>query len=448
MFKERVPVGNYETHKPYIERLMQGEQNILWPTEVKWFAKSSGTTSAKSKFIPVTYESLDECHFQGGKDALLFYCNNFPETKIFDGKGLIIGGSHQLNRFSGTESYYGDLSAVMMQNMPFWAHYFRTPDLSIAIMDNWDEKIEKMASATIDEDVTNISGVPTWTLVLIQKLFELSGKTDLREIWPNLELYIHGGVSFTPYRNRFKSLIKSSAVQYLETYNASEGFLGIQNSLQDESMMLMLDYGMYFEFMPMSEYGKEYPKTLTLEETATGENYALIISSNAGLWRYIIGDTIKFTDKNPYRFKITGRTKHFINAFGEELVIENADYAISHACMHHNAHIADYTAAPVYFNQSNIGGHEWLIEFEKEPHSLDAFTDLLDQTLKKVNSDYEAKRYKDMAMARPLVRVVPKGTFKQWLKASGKLGGQHKVPRLSNTRQYLEDILKLASASY
>lgn len=438
-FKERVPIGNYESMKPHIDRMMHGEQNVLWPSDVKWFAKSSGTTSAKSKFVPVTYESLEECHFQGGKDALLFYFLNNPESKIFDGKGLVMGGSHQINKFN-TESYYGDLSAVMMQNMPFWAHYFRTPDLDIAIMDNWDEKIEKMVLATRSEDVTNISGVPTWTLVLIDKLFEITGKSNLTDIWPNLELYIHGGVSFTPYRNRFKKLIRSSKVTYLETYNASEGFIGIQDNQHSDDLLLMLDYGIYYEFLPMSEYGKEHPKTHSLHEVEEDLHYAVVISTNAGLWRYIIGDTIKFTSVNPFRFKITGRTKHFINAFGEELVIENADYAIAQACQKLNLHIADYTVAPVHFEHNQIGAHEWLVEFEESPESIEHFTAELDNLLKSVNSDYEAKRFKDIAMAKPIVKPVPKGTFNQWLKHAGKLGGQHKVPRLSNTRQYIDEI--------
>lgn len=439
-FKERVPVGNYESHKPYIERMMRGEQNILWPSEVRWFAKSSGTTSAKSKFIPVTYESLEECHFQGGKDALLFYHLNNPESKIFDGKGLVMGGSHQINQ-ANADSYFGDVSAVMMQNLPFWAHYFRTPDLDIAIMDNWDEKIEKMVAATQNEDVTNISGVPTWTLVLIEKLFEATGKKDLTEIWPNLELYIHGGVSFEPYRNRFKKLIGSSKVSYMESYNASEGFLGIQDTTSQQDMLLMLDYGIFYEFMPMSEYGNEHPKTCGLDGVVPGINYALVISTNAGLWRYIIGDTIRFSSTNPYRFTITGRTKHFINAFGEELVIENADFAISSACKKLNVSITDYTAAPVHFDSNQIGAHEWLIEFDEAPNSMEHFADELDLHLKQVNSDYEAKRYKDMAMTRPIVKALPKGSFQAWLKQSGKLGGQHKVPRLSNSRQYIDEIL-------
>ncbi|MBP7510631.1 MAG: GH3 auxin-responsive promoter family protein [Bacteroidia bacterium] len=440
-FKQRVPVTNYDDFKHYIERMMLGEQNILWPSEVRWFAKSSGTTSAKSKFIPVTYESMEECHYQGGKDLLMTYLLQKPESNIFSGKGLVMGGSHQINN-ANNESFYGDLSAVMMQNMPMWAQYLRTPDLSIAIMDNWDEKIERMARATLNDDVTNISGVPTWTIVLIERLFELSGKKNLTDIWPNLELYVHGGVSFTPYRERFKQLIKSAQVNYLETYNASEGFLGIQDRLEFNDMLLMLDYGIYYEFMPMSEYGKDFPNTLSLEQVEPNVSYALVISTNSGLWRYIIGDTIKFTSTNPFRFKISGRTKHFINAFGEELVIENADDAMKVACDKTGALLIDYTAAPIYFTADNKGGHEWLIEFEKEPHCINTFTELLDQNLKNKNSDYEAKRFKDMAMTMPVVKVVPKGTFQTWLKKSGKLGGQHKVPRLSNHRDFVNDILE------
>lgn len=442
-FKQRVPIGNYESHKPYIDRMMKGEQNLLWPTDVTWFAKSSGTTSAKSKFIPVTFDSLEECHFQGGKDALMFYQLQHESSRIFDGKGLIMGGSHQINKFHEGESYYGDLSAVMMQNMPFWAQYFRTPDLSIAIMDNWDKKIEKMAKATLEEDVTSISGVPTWTLVLIEKLFEITGKNNLAEIWPNLELYVHGGVSFVPYAQRFKDLIRSANMNYMETYNASEGFLGIQDSLDRSDMLLMLDYGIFYEFMPMSEYGKEHPRTYTIDEVKPHENYAIVISTNAGLWRYIIGDTIKFTDIRPYRFKITGRTKHFINAFGEELVIENADYALAEACRQFQVKVIDYTAAPLHFHcDEQVGTHQWLVEFEQQPSDMGEFTRLLDTLLKQTNSDYEAKRYKDMAMGMPMVQSVPRGTFYNWLKQNGKLGGQHKVPRLANTREYIDEILK------
>jgi hypothetical protein len=445
-FKRNVPITNYDGFKPYIDKILAGKQNVIWPSDTRWFAKSSGTTNDKSKFIPVTYESLDECHFQGGKDALLFYLLQNTDSNLFDGKGLVVGGSNNVNKLN-EESFYGDLSAVMMQNMPFWAHYLRTPELAIALMNNWDEKVEKMAKATLNEDVTNISGVPTWTIVLIEKLYEITGKNCLIDIWPNMELYIHGGVSFTPYRERFKRLIKSSQVNYLETYNASEGFFGIQDDLNRDDMLLMLDYGVFYEFMPMIEYGKENPKTLSIGEVKKDENYALIISTNAGLWRYIVGDTIKFTSTKPYRLKITGRTKHFINAFGEELMIENADNAISKTCKNLNANIVDYTAAPIYISETQKGGHEWLIEFDKMPENLTEFTLNLDNHLKENNSDYEAKRYKDMAMQLPKIHALPKGTFSNWLKNKQKLGGQHKVPRLSNNRDILEEILGTLSTS-
>lgn len=441
-FKQRVPVGNYESHKPFIDRMLKGEQNILWPTDVTWFAKSSGTTAAKSKFIPVTFDSLEESHFQGGKDALMFYQLQKEESKIFDGKGLIMGGSHQINKLNEGQSYYGDLSAVMMQNMPFWAQYFRTPDLSIAIMDNWDEKIEKMAMATMQDDVTSISGVPTWTLVLIDKLFEITGKTNLIDIWPNLELYLHGGVSFVPYKDRFKSAIRSAGMNYMETYNASEGFLGIQDTLGRDDMLLMLDYGIFYEFIPIHELGKDFPISYTIADVKPNENYAVVISTNAGLWRYILGDTIRFTEVLPHRFKITGRTKHFINAFGEELVIENADFAVAQACKECSTKVIDYTAAPLHFKTDSIGTHEWLVEFEEYPSDLQVFTNRLDYYLKQSNSDYEAKRFKDMAMVLPKVHAVPKGTFYNWMKKNGKLGGQHKVPRLCNSREFIDDIMK------
>lgn len=439
-FKQRVPLQNYETIKPYIERLRKGEQNLLWATDIKWFAKSSGTTNDKSKFIPVSEETLEECHFKGGKDLLSIYCNNHPETKIFNGKGLTLGGSHAINSFSN-DSYYGDLSAVLIQNLPLWVEFIRTPEISVALMDNWEDKIEKMAKITLRENVTNISGVPTWTIVLAKRILEISKKNDLMEVWPNLELFIHGAVSFTPYIEQFHQLIPSSKMNYLETYNASEGFFGIQDTTDSDEMLLMLDYGIYYEFMPMTEIDAENPKTLILEEVKLNENYALVISTNSGLWRYVIGDTIKFTSLSPYRIKITGRTKHFINAFGEELIIENAEKALAHACEVTGAIVKEYTAAPIYFSEKENGAHEWLIEFEKPPDHLDYFTEVLDNALKSVNSDYEAKRYKNIALRIPVVRVMPPHTFYNWLKSKGKLGGQHKVPRLSNDRKYVEEIL-------
>lgn len=438
-FKNRVPVQNYESLKPYIDRLMAGEQNILWPTDVKWFAKSSGTTAGKSKFIPVSSEAMEECHFKGGKDLISLYCNNFPETKIFTGKGLTLGGSHHIN-VNGNDSFYGDISAILMQNLPFWAQLIRTPELSIALLENWEEKIEKMVNATVHENVTSISGVPTWTVVLAKRILEVTGKKNLLEVWPNLELFIHGAVSFTPYVDQFRKLLPSDSFNYFETYNASEGFFGIQDRLHANDMLLMLDYGVFYEFMPMEEYGKDNPKTIGLDEVELNKNYALIISTNAGLWRYIIGDTIKFTSISPFRIRVTGRTKLFVNAFGEEVIIENTEQAVKIACEKTGSMVKEYTVAPVYFSEENNGAHQWLIEFEKAPVSLEYFTDVLDTALKSLNSDYEAKRYKDMALRLPVIKIMPEGTFYEWMKSKGKLGGQHKVPRLCNDRTYIEEI--------
>lgn len=441
-FRKRVPIQNYDTLKPYIERQLKGEQNLLWPSEIKWFAKSSGTTNDKSKFIPVSEEALEECHYKGGKDLLSIYCNNRPDSKIFTGKCLVMGGSHQINQLN-QESFYGDLSAVLIKNLPLWAEFHRTPDISIALMDNWEEKIEKIAHATQHVHVTHISGVPTWTLVLAKRMLELTGKKTLLDIWPDLELYVHGAVSFGPYREHFNKLIPSGNMQYMETYNASEGFFGIQDQTNSNEMLLMLDYGIYYEFMPLEELNNESPKTLSLSEVETEKNYALVISTNAGLWRYMIGDTIRFTSLAPYRIIVTGRTKHFINAFGEELIIDNAEKALLAACHETKAIIRDYTAGPIYFTEGDKGGHEWLIEFEKEPVNLEQFTRLLDKNLQAVNSDYEAKRQKDMALKMPVVHALQEGTFYNWMKKRGKLGGQHKVPRLANDRSYLDDILAM-----
>lgn len=441
-FKERVPIQTYDTLKPYIERMLAGEHNILWPSEIKWFAKSSGTTNDRSKFIPVSEESLEECHFKGGKDLLTMYCDNRPDTKIFTGKCLVLGGSHQINQLNA-DSCYGDLSAVLIKNLPFWAEFYRTPDISIALMDNFEEKVEKMAQATIGVNVTNLSGVPTWNLVLAKKVLEITGKDNLLEVWPNLEFYFHGAVSFNPYREQFKKLIPSDDMYYMETYNASEGFFGIQDQPNSEEMLLMLDYGIFYEFLPMENINSENPKTLSLTEVELNKNYALIISTNAGLWRYMIGDTIKFTSLSPHRIQITGRTKHFINAFGEEVIIDNAEKALSKACRETNAIIQDYTACPIYFQGNDAGGHEWIIEFEQKPDNIENFTNILDNTLREINSDYDAKRYKDMALRRPLIHVAKAGLFYEWMKNRGKLGGQHKVPRLANDRTYVDEILKM-----
>lgn len=439
-FQKAVPISDYESMKPFIQRIMEGEQNVLWPSEISWFAKSSGTTSDKSKFIPVSKESLDENHYRSGRDVLALYFRQFPESKLMVGKGLVIGGSHQVNQLS-PDSYYGDLSAVMMQNMPVAGQMLRTPDLAISLMEEWEEKIEMMAHATMQENVTFIAGVPTWTIVLIKRIFEIAGTKDLHDVWPNLELYIHGGVSFTPYRQQFQQFIPSSQMHYAETYNASEGFFAASDDVREDGMLLMLAHGIFYEFMPMEEYGKDNPKTLTLEAVQMGVNYALIISTNAGLWRYLVGDTVQFTCLSPHRIKVSGRIKHFMNAFGEEVIIDNADAAIAYACSKTGAVVNDYSAAPVYMTGSSNGAHEWIIEFEALPVPLNAFVEIMDKHLQTINSDYEAKRYKDIALRFPIVHQMPKGGFNRWLKDKGKLGGQHKVPRLSNDRNWLEEML-------
>lgn len=441
-YKERVPIVTYEEIFPYIERLMKGEENLLWPTEIKWFAKSSGTTNARSKFIPVSNEALEDCHYKGGKDLLSIYVNNYPETKMFTGKNLVIGGSQQVNQFDqNAKSYYGDVSAVLLKNLPFWAQMVRTPSLDIALMEEWEEKIEKIALQTAEENVTSISGVPTWTVVLLERILKLKKASHIKEIWPNLEVFVHGAVAFTPYERLFKTLIPSDTMNYMETYNASEGFFGIQDQKEVKDMLLMLDYGIFYEFIPMEEWDNEHPKTIGLDEVELGKNYAIIISTNAGLWRYKIGDTVRFTSLDPFRIKISGRTKHFINAFGEELIIENAEEAIAYACEKTGSEMENFTAGPRYLGSGQKGSHEWVIEFNHAPESLEEFTRLLDRRIRELNSDYDAKRHKDMALELPLVHQVEKGTFYNWMKKRGKLGGQNKVPRLANDREYLDDLL-------
>lgn len=440
-FKQAVPVQEYDDLKPYIKRMMEGEENILWNTPVQWFAKSSGTTSDKSKFIPISKESLVECHFQAAKDVLTMYYKFNPESDLLTGKGLVIGGSHQINQLN-EEISYGDLSAVLLQNTPFWGQWLRTPELSIALMDEWEGKIEQLAQSTIQENVTSISGVPTWTLVLIKRILEITGKKNLKEVWPNFELYIHGGVSFVPYRDQFKKLI-GEGVNYLEIYNASEGFFAAQDNPEEEGMLLFTQNGIFYEFMPIEEYGKKYPLTIGLKDVELNKNYALVISTNGGLWRNIIGDTIQFTSLDPYRIKVSGRLKHYINAFGEEIIVDNSDKAVAIASEKTGAIVTDYTAAPVYFSDQHNGAHEWLIEFDKEPTDLNLFAFELDNALKTINSDYEAKRHKDIALRLPVLKKLPKGIFKAWLKSKGKLGGQHKVPRLSNDRILINELLSL-----
>lgn len=439
-FRDRVPVSTYEQIFPYIERILKGEHNVLWPSKITWFSKSSGTTNAKSKFIPVSREALRDCHYKGGKDLLSLYFHNFPHSRLFEGKGLAIGGSHFANP-DMPGSRYGDISAVIMANLPLWAQFARTPDLRTALMNEWEAKIEQIARATLTKDVSNISGVPTWTIVLFEKILEITGKKNMLEVWPGFEVFYHGAVAFSPYREIFKKFFPGN-INYIETYNASEGFFGMQDRLNSDEMLLMLDYGIWYEFIPASEAESENPKTISLADVELNKNYAMVITTNSGLWRYKIGDTVKFTSLSPYRIKVSGRTKHFINAFGEELIVENAESAIAMTAGETNSSVSNFTAAPVFFDGQNKGGHEWIIEFSRAPENIEYFASLLDSHLKALNSDYEAKRYKDLALQMPVIHHVPEGTFYQWMKKRGKLGGQNKVPRLSNSREYVEDILK------
>ncbi len=441
-FQQALPLQNYNDIKDYVDRLRNGEKDLLWPGEVKWFAKSSGTTSSKSKFIPVTKESLEDCHLRGPKDVFAQYINNYPETKVLKGKTLTLGGSHRINNFSNN-SYYGDLSAILIENVPFWAEFIRTPSPEIALIEEFEEKIEKIIDTALEQNITSFSGVPSWYLVLIKRLLEKTGKNNLCEVWPNLEVFVHGGVNFEPYREQYKKLIPSENMHYMETYNASEGFFGLQDDPKRDDMLLMLDYGVFYEFIPLQELESENPRVLTLSEVELNENYAIVISTNAGLWRYIIGDTIKFTSKYPFKIKVTGRTKHFINAFGEELIIDNAERALRVACESTGAIVNEYTAGPVFMGDNQKGAHQWIIEFEKQPNDLELFISTFDSSLKELNSDYEAKRHKDLALGKPQIILAPKGTFYKWMKRKGKIGGQNKIPRLANNRVYLDEVLKM-----
>jgi hypothetical protein len=444
-FKKNVPIHEYDDLKPYIHRMMDGEENILWNTPVTWFAKSSGTTSDKSKFIPISQESLQDNHYKASKDLLSNYYKNFPSSDLLTGKGLVVGGSHQISKIND-DIQYGDLSAVLMQNSPFWGQWIRTPELSVALLDEWEEKIEKLARVTAEENVTSLAGVPTWTILLLKRILEIKGKKTIKEVWPNLELYINGGVSFVPYKEQFDKII-GGKINYLEIYNASEGFIAAQVNPDDEGMLLFTEHGIFYEFMPAEEYKNEKPKTIGLNNVVTGKNYALVMSTTGGLWRYLIGDTVQFTSLNPYKIKITGRLKHYMNAFGEEVIVDNSDQAIARAAEKTNAIVNDYTAAPVYFTEDSNGAHEWLIEFEKEPDDFNVFITELDTALKNINSDYEAKRHKSIALRLPIVHKLTAGTFTAWLRSKGKLGGQHKVPRLSNERNILEEILAIKKSA-
>jgi len=440
-FSERIPISTYEDYQDVIERSRQGENNIFWPQPIKWFAKSSGTTNAKSKFIPVSEDSLEDCHYAASKDLLCMYLNNNENSQLFTGKSLRLGGSKELFKENGTT--FGDLSAILIDNMPFWAEFSSTPSSKVSLMSNWEDKMQAIVDETIQENVTSLAGVPSWMLVLLNNVLETTGKNNLFDIWPNLEVYFHGGVSFLPYKDQYKNILPKSDFKYYEIYNASEGFFAIQDLNNSSELLLMLDYGIFYEFIPMDTYGTKNEKVIPLSDVEKDKNYAVIITTNAGLWRYKIGDTVKFTSINPYRIKVTGRTKHHINAFGEELIIENAEDALRKACKKTKSEIVDYTAAPIFMQGKEKGAHEWLIEFKTPPNDINYFNELFDNALKALNSDYEAKRYNSMTLNKPTIHVAREQLFYDWLKQNNKLGGQHKVPRLSNTRNYIDDLLKL-----
>lgn len=441
-FAQNIPLNTYEELKGYIERMRHGERNILWPGQVKWYAKSSGTTNDKSKFIPITHEGLQNVHYQGGKDVLAYYLSNNPNSKLFSGKGLILGGSHSPN-YNFSNSLVGDLSAILIENINPLANLVRVPSKEVALLSDFEVKRDRMAKEVISQNVTNISGVPSWMLSVLLRVMELSGKKHLQEVWQNLEVFFHGGISFTPYREQYEQLISKQDMQYMETYNASEGFFGIQDDPNDKSMSLMLDYGVYYEFLPMDEFESEKPNIVPLEGVEVGRNYAIIISTVCGLWRYEIGDTIQFTSVRPYKFVITGRTKYFINAFGEELIMDNAEKGIEAACKATGAQISDYTAAPIFMDSNAKCRHQWLIEFTKIPDSISDFERILDSKLQEINSDYEAKRFHDVTLQQLEVVVARKNLFNDWLKLKGKLGGQHKIPRLSNSRKNIDQMLAM-----
>lgn len=439
-FQKNIPVRTYESFYEYIERILKGEKDILWKGKIAWFAKSSGTTNDKSKFIPITFDSLHHCHYKAGKDMLATYFHYYPDSQLYKGKALSIGGSHQINPLN-EHSQYGDLSAVLIQNMPFFYELFRTPPKKIALMSEWESKMETMAIHTIHENVTSIAGVPTWTVVLIQKILEKTQKKHIQQVWKHLEVFFHGAVSFVPYRKQFEAL--APTLRYMEIYNASEGYFAFQTEPTDPSLLLLLNHGVFYEFIPLDQVDKEFPDSIPFQELEMGKTYALVISTNGGLWRYSIGDTVTITQKIPLKILIAGRTKHFINAFGEELMVGNTDQALAYACEKTGAILKDYTAAPIYFQDNQAGGHEWIIEFEKLPDDTQQFFELVDTKLQEINTDYAAKRYKNMALKFPVYHIAPSGFFYEWLKQKGKLGGQHKVPRLSNDRKLIDEMLRI-----
>ncbi len=442
LFKQYVPLSNYETNLNYFEAISRGEKDVLWPGKTEWFAKSSGTTSSRSKYIPVTEHTIKDCHFKGGKDLLTLYEDRFSSIDLFSGKTLLLGGSHGLGEFSEVAKQ-GDLSAIIIENLPLWVNRRQCPEKETALLSEWEEKLHKIAHESIQEDIRSISGVPSWMVVVLRSVLEITGKQTIIEVWPNLELLMHGGVSVEPYREELISLI-GKPINFQETYNASEGFFAIQDDPERRDMLLMLDYGIFYEFIPLDELEKENPNTITLEEVELNTVYALVISTNSGLFRYQIGDTVEFTSLNPYRIKIVGRTKHFINAFGEELMVANAEQAIANCCKLFNVELFDYTAGPKFLEEGSCGYHQWIIEFKSMPKDLQEFEQQLDLELQQLNSDYQAKRYNDFILRSLKIKAVPSKTFYNWLKSQNKLGGQNKVPRLSNSSKYIDELVKFS----
>ena len=440
-FSERVPIASYEDLEPLIELTRKGEQNVFWPSTIKWFAKSSGTTNAKSKFIPVSAEALENCHYKASKDLLCLFLNNNEDSQLFTGKSLRLGGSKQL--YEDNNTFFGDLSAILIDNMPIWAEFSSTPSSKISLMGDWETKLPAIINETVNENVTSLAGVPSWMLVLLQKALETTGKSNLLEVWPNAEVYFHGGVSFEPYKEQYKKLFPKDSFKYYEIYNASEGFFAIQDQNGSDELLLMLDYGIFYEFIPMDTFGTFNQRVIRLNQVELNKNYAVVITTNSGLWRYLIGDTIRFTSLNPYRIKVTGRTKHHINVFGEELMVENTDTALAKTCKTFNCEVVDYTVAPIFMKDKEKGAHEWIIEFKNAPEDIVKFSQALDENIQAVNSDYEAKRYNNMTLNPLVMNVARENLFYDWLKQQDKLGGQHKVPRLSNERTYLESLLQL-----
>ena len=441
-FARQTPLNTYEELKGHIDRMRQGERDVLWPGRVKWYAKSSGTTNDKSKFIPVSVDGLHDTHYAGGKDAVVWYLRNNPKSRIFDGKALILGGSHAPN-YNLPGSLVGDLSAILIENINPLVNMIRVPKKATALLSDFEIKRDRIAREAIGQNVTNLSGVPSWMLSVLNRVMELSGKQHLEDVWPNLEVFFHGGVAFTPYRQQYQRLITSPTMHYMETYNASEGFFGLQDDPSDAAMSLMIDYGIFFEFIPMDEFDSPQPTVVPLWGIETERNYAMVITTSSGLWRYIIGDMVRFTQRNPYKFIITGRTKSFINAFGEELIVDNAEKGLAEACRQTGAEVLEYTAAPVFMDANGKCRHQWVVEFSREPDNLEHFASVLDETLQRLNSDYEAKRYKDITLQRLELIQGRQGIFNDWLRQKGKLGGQHKVPRLCNNRDIIEQVIAL-----